>query len=325
MSGHRLPPHTIRSVVEHIAAGDNNTEVSQATRVSRNAIRKMRLSLEYWGTPYAPRAVRLGRPRLLVEAHRLRLVEFLRGRPHAYLDEMAEFLYDEFDVEVSTSTIWRELERMRWSRKLATKRAREQSAALRRVYLARMAQHYTADQIIALDESACNERTGDRKYGWSAINEEVEVVYSFRRSERWSLLPALTIDGYMSYLIYQGSITAELIEDFIEYQVLPYCNSHPAPASVLVLDNASIHRSPRIRELCERDGVRLEYLPPYSPDYNPIEKSFKMLKSWIKRYTRLQEEFSEFDNFLKYAVQQVCCQRDFRSVFRECGYPLRGS
>lgn len=113
MSGHRLPPHTVRSIVEHIAAGDNNTEVSRATGVTRDAIRKMRLSLEYWGTPYAPRTVRLGRPRSLAEAHRLRLVEFLRGRPHAYLDKMAEFLYDEFDVEISTPTIWRELERIR--------------------------------------------------------------------------------------------------------------------------------------------------------------------------------------------------------------------
>jgi transposase len=200
---------------------------------------------------------------------------------------MAEFLYDEFYVEISTPTIWRELERMRWSQKLATKRAREQSAALRGVYLACMAQHYTADQIVASDKSACNERTGDCKYSWSAINKAVEVVYSFRRSERWLLLPALTIDGYMSYLIYQGSVTAELIEDFIEYQVLPYCNPHPTTASVLVLDNASIYQLPRIRKFCERDGVQLEYLPPYLPEYNPIEKSFKTLKSWIKRYTRL--------------------------------------
>jgi transposase len=145
MSGHRLPPHTIRSIEEHIAAGENNCEVARAAGVKRDTVRKMRLSLEYWGTPYAPRTVRLGRPRLLAEAQRLRLKEFLCGRPYAYLEEMAEFLYDEFDLEVSTATLWRELERMRWSRKLVTKRAREQSAALCRVYLARMAQHYTAD------------------------------------------------------------------------------------------------------------------------------------------------------------------------------------
>jgi hypothetical protein len=105
-----------------------------------------------------------------------------------------------------------------------------------------MAQHYTADQIVTLDESACNERTGDRKYGWSPINSSVELVYNFKRSEQWSILPAMTIHGYMSYTVFQGAITSELMKEFLEYQVLPFCNAHPAPNSVIVLDNASIHR-----------------------------------------------------------------------------------
>jgi transposase len=52
---------------------------------------------------------------------------------------------------------------------------------------------------------------------------------------------------------------------------------------VLVLDNASIHRSPRLRELCEAYSVALEFLPPYSPDFNPIEATFHNLKAWIQR------------------------------------------
>jgi hypothetical protein len=53
--------------------------------------------------------------------------------------------------------------KLNYSRKLATKKVREQSEPLRRVYRARM-QQYKAEQVIATDESACNERTGDRKY-----------------------------------------------------------------------------------------------------------------------------------------------------------------
>jgi transposase len=150
----------------------------------------------------------------------------------------------------------------------------------------------------------------------------VELSYSFRRSERWSLLPALTVDGYLSYTIFQGSITSEILESFLEFQVLPYCNSHPAPNSVIVLDNASIHRSARVRQLCERAGVILEYLPPYSPNYNPIKKSFKQLKSWIKKNYRQAEIFNNFSFFLEYATQRACCNIDCRDWFRKCGYPL---
>jgi ribonuclease PH len=61
--------------------------------------------------------------------------------------------------------VYRELKKMEWSRKVATKRASEQSDALRRVFRARVQLKYTAEQIIAINKSACNERTGDRKYG----------------------------------------------------------------------------------------------------------------------------------------------------------------
>jgi hypothetical protein len=109
------------------------------------------------------------------------------------------------------------------------------------VYAARIAQHYTAEMIVAVDESACNERTGDQKYSWSPLNEPVELVYNFKRLERWSLLPAMTVDGYLSYMIFQGSITSGIIEHFLEFEVLPHCNPYPGRNSVIVLDNASIH------------------------------------------------------------------------------------
>jgi transposase len=322
MPGHRLQPTLVQAVQDHIAAGENNSTIYRATGVTRKLVGKMRLSLGAWGTPYPPRTVRLGAPRALREAQRLRLKDYLVGRPGAYLVEMKDFLYDEFDTQVSLATLWRELKRMRWSRKIASKRAKEQSEPLRRVYLARMAQHHTADQIVALDESACNERTGDRKYGCSPVGERTTLTYSFKRSERWSVLPAVTINGYFNFLIFQGAITSEIMEDFLQFQVLPFCNPHPAPNSVIVLDNASVYWSARTRELCDEASVLLEFLPPYSPDYHPIEKSFKQLKSWIKRHVEEVEVFDKFESFIRYAVEQTCCDLDCRSWFKMCGYPL---
>ena len=112
---------------------------------------------------------------------------------------------------------------MKWSRKVATKKAAEQSDALRRVFQARVQQNYTAEQLIAIDESACNERTGDRKYGWGPVGRSVELEYSIKRPERWSLLPAMTVDGYLTHHIFQGAITTELMLEFLQEDVLPRC------------------------------------------------------------------------------------------------------
>lgn len=105
-------------------------------------------------------------------------------------------------------------------------------------------------------------------------------------------------------------------------RVLPYCTPG---YSVLVMGNASIHHLPRIAELCLEWAVDLEYLPLYSPDYNPIEKGIKVLRSWMKKIWKLVEEFEDFQYFLYYAIEQACCtDLDARGWFRMCGYPVRG-
>ncbi|KAF1937137.1 hypothetical protein EJ02DRAFT_300971, partial [Clathrospora elynae] len=64
----------------------------------------------------------------------------------------------------------------------------------------------------------------------------------------------------------------------------------------------------------------LEYLPPYSPDYNPIERSFKVLKSWIKRHSDRQDEWEDFCFFLELAILKSCYVVDCTAWYRKCGY-----
>src|SRR6266542_5213045 len=86
---------------------------------------------------------------------------------------------------------------------------------------------------------------------------------------------------------------------------IPLMNPYPCPQSILILDNCAIHRGERLRVLAQRAGIRLQFLPPYSPDYNPvgiyisiyiyshhvfisfslqIEQTFFYIKSWLRRH-----------------------------------------
>lgn len=102
---------------------------------------------------------------------------------------------------------------------------------------------WQAAQLIFVDESAVNERTIDRKFGWAPKGQKARETRPAKRSERWSLLPAYTLDGYITYDLIQGSYTTELFNTFIETKVLPLCNPSPGPRSILVMDNAKIHKS----------------------------------------------------------------------------------
>jgi transposase len=77
-------------------------------------------------------------------------------------------------------------------------------------------------------------------------------------------LPAYTHNGILFSRIFQGTTDSAVFEDFIE-QFLHHCGRWPEPYSVLIMDNASFHRGERVQQMCDAAGVKLLYLPPYSP------------------------------------------------------------
>ncbi|KAF2818926.1 hypothetical protein CC86DRAFT_432695 [Ophiobolus disseminans] len=105
-TGHRLQPIVLQAVLDRIAARNRDRAIYRATRVSRPTISKIRMSLEYWGVPYPPRCVRLGRPATLRQAERDGLKAFLKGNPSAYIEEMRDFLYDKYNLRVTISTVY---------------------------------------------------------------------------------------------------------------------------------------------------------------------------------------------------------------------------
>lgn len=210
-------------------------------------------------------------------------------------------ILDEFDVALSLPSVWRVLKRRKWSRKKAEKKALERSEPLRAVWRGRRL-YWSRRRLVFIDESGANERTGSRKYGWSPRGVACHEFESIKRSERWSILPAMTVDGYVGEpLIYQGGINAEIFVAWLAEDILPQLSE----GSILVMDNASIHRSAEVYAVVAEAGFELEFLPPYSPDYNPIELSFGILKAWIKRHIQLASCFEDFGVFLRLAVQEA--------------------
>ena len=81
-------------------------------------------------------------------------------------------------------------------------------------------------------------------------------------------------------------------------------NAYPGDNSVIVMDNARIHHDNELIELLEGLGCRVVFLPPYSPDFNPIETAFSTIKSWIRR----NRDFMEACNNPIYALLVACSQ-----------------
>ena len=185
--------------------------------------------------------------------------------------------------------------------------------------------------MIFLDENAACQRTGDRKYEWSLKKIIPDVYTHLKKSKRWFILPAFTIKGYITSMIYQGSITADLFLDFVKNDVLPLCTrtEFKGPNSVIIMNNAKIHMSSELNKMCEEAGVILTKLPSYLFDYNSIKTSFAVLKQWIKKHEEsvkyYEETDEDFERFLRNAVDAQNERIDPGTLFRAAGIQYGGN
>jgi transposase len=172
-------------------------------------------------------------------------------------------------------------------------KAKEQNPDLRDEYRHDISEYHSY-QLVYVDESGCDRRTGIRKTGWSPLGITPTERSKFHRGQRYQILPAYSQDGIVLSHIYQGSTNAALFGEFIN-RLLHHCGRFPGPRSVLIVDNASFHHSDRLEQMCLKKDVRLVYLPPYSPDLNPIEEFFVELKAFIRRNWIIYQDEPERD------------------------------
>ncbi|KAI9147403.1 transposase [Paramyrothecium foliicola] len=247
----------------------------------------------------------------------------LERKPDMYQCEMATFLYKRSGVVVSSPTVCRGLKAMRYSVKTGRRVAKQRDDTLRDYYSWKVSQ-YEANQLIFVDESGCDKKAGQRRRGWAPIGKTPVMVDALNRDKRYQILPAYAVDGILLTRIYTGSTDAELFEDFI-MQLLQHCGRWPEPKSVLVMDNASWHQKERIEELCAEAGVKVLFLPPYSPDFNPIEEFFAELKAYIKKHWDEYEALIKIDFkcFLRLCVNAVGSRKESaEGHFRHAGIVL---
>ena len=137
-----------------------------------------------------------------------------------------------------------------------------------------------------------------REYGWSQRGKPLFGKVSGRKFKRVGIVGAKMGKSIIAPLQYDGTMDSCLFEAWFETRLLPCLTEN----SVIVMDNASFHRKNELYPLAQQVGVRLVFLPPYSPELNPIEQFW----AWLKRHLRKTlPEHTSFDEAI-YSDFQVC-------------------
>jgi len=137
---------------------------------------------------------------------------------------------------------------------------------------------YPKESLVFVDESGIDAYF-HRAYGWSTRGKLVFGEVPGKRFARESFIAAKCKSSIFAPLCFEGTCNTKLFDLWVEQLLIPQL----VPGQVIILDNATFHKSAKTRELIEAAGCKLLFLPPYSPDFNPIEKFW----AWFKYKVRI--------------------------------------
>lgn len=155
-----------------------------------------------------------------------------------------------------------------------------------------------------------------RRYGRASHGERVREGAPAGHWRTLTLLGAITLDGLLATMTIESPTDGEVFLAYVEQVLCPRLY----PGQIVVMDNLSAHKNPQVRNLIEQTGARLLYLPPYSPDFNPIEQCWAKIKECLRAAkARLLDAL---DQAIAAAISTITSQNSV-AWFRHCGYRIQ--
>ena len=170
---------------------------------------------------------------------------------------------------------------------------------------------FKASDLVFLDGSGCNTDM-TRRYAYSLGGSRAVDSAPLSKPKNTTILSSIQT---LRYTTFSGGTTVERFKRYLEIDLLPHLNDN----SVLIMDNMKSHYAKAVKNLLDSSGVRYIYLPPYSPDLNPIEKLWSKVKAFLRKFKA--RTLDALPNAIQNAFHSVTVS-DCSGWFRFCGHAL---
>jgi transposase len=212
--------------------------------------------------------------------------EYIKKFPFSTVEEIKVFIYNNFNIKVSNSTITKLFKILNLTRKKVKFHIIKDLEYLQKlekerlIFIDKIKKLYF-NKIIFIDESGFNVSATDK--GLSIKGEKINIPKKNLKSKNLSLLMAITKDEILNYDIYESSINKYSFYDFIKKII----NNLKENSYTFVFDNVSFHKDKEILKLIIDSNNNYLFTPPYSPNLNPIENTFGIIKSIYKKELKI--------------------------------------
>lgn len=168
------------------------------------------------------------------------------------------------------------------------------------------------EKLIFLDESAVNtamvRNRGRCPRGERLVDSAPAGVW-----QTSTLVAAIGLDGVIAPMVFDSPLNGELFAQYVESSLVPELE----PGAIVVMDNLPVHKSKRVADAIKAAGCTLVFLPPYSPDYNPIENMWSKVKTILR--AAAARTFQAVVDATGDALRAITPE-DCDGYFRHCGY-----
>ena len=163
----------------------------------------------------------------------------------------------------------------------ASEQKREDVAQARKEWKEKQEHHVElpVDKLVFLDESGVNIDMV-RRYGRAKNKNRVNDYAPVNTPKKTTLVSSLRLDGTQAYEFFQGSLNGKNFLSYVKNTLIPTLKK----GDIVVMDNLSCHKVKGVKEAIEEAGASVLYLPPYSPDFNPIEMMWSKIKALLRNW-----------------------------------------
>jgi transposase len=172
--------------------------------------------------------------------------------------------------------------------------------------------HFNAKHLIFIDESGANLRMSNA-YARAEGGERIKMPIPFDHGPQFSMIGAISVNKVEAALYGEWTTNGDIFHTFIEKNLSPQLK----PNHTVIMDNVKFHLQARIKETIESTGAKIIFLPPYSPDLNPIENMWSKVKNTLRKLA--PRTTRNFKKCIKVAFEGIS-KSDLVEWYKHCGY-----